>query len=112
MLENKGKNLGAVGITKFKSRSFEAWQKSNMGYLFPVPPSTPLNERPYMQRPGGSVDGGDLKGKGLSGIAQARSYPKSEVDEKYEILEQEGSLVNFPFNRVGKAYSLPWNNNK
>ena len=24
----KGKNFGAVGITKFKSRSFEAWQKS------------------------------------------------------------------------------------
>ena len=26
--EAKGKNYGAVGITKFKSRSFEAWQKS------------------------------------------------------------------------------------
>ena len=27
--ETKNKNLGAIGITKFKSRSFEAWQKSN-----------------------------------------------------------------------------------
>ena len=51
--ENKGKNLGAVGITKFKSRSFEAFQKSGGKNLFPVDPSTPLEERPYMQRPGG-----------------------------------------------------------
>lgn len=26
--KNKGKNLGATGITSFKSRSFEDWQKS------------------------------------------------------------------------------------
>ena len=52
---NKGKNLGAIGITKFKSRSFEAFQKSGGKNLFPVDPSTPLEERPYMQRPGGAI---------------------------------------------------------
>ena len=52
--EMKGKNLGAIGITKFKSRSFEAFQKSGGKNLFPVDPSTPLEERPYMQRPGGN----------------------------------------------------------
>ena len=52
--EMKGKNLGAIGITKFKSRSFEAFQKSGGKNLFPVDPSTPLEERPYMQRPGGA----------------------------------------------------------
>ena len=50
---NKGKNLGPVGITKFKSRSFEAWQKSGGKNLFPVDPSVPLEERPYMQVNGG-----------------------------------------------------------
>ena len=59
--ESKGKNFGAVGITKFKSRSFEAWQKSGGKNLFPVDPSTPLEERPYMQRSGGRADGEDLK---------------------------------------------------
>ena len=59
------KTYGAVGITKFKSRSFEAWQKSGGKNLFPVDPSTPLEERPYMQRSGGSADGNDLKKKGL-----------------------------------------------
>ena len=54
---NKGKNLGAIGITKFKSRSFEAWQKTGGEHLFPVDPSVPIDKRPYMQRPGGSPDG-------------------------------------------------------
>lgn len=45
----KGKNLGAVGITKFKSRSFESFQKSGAKNLFPVGPDTPLDQRPYMQ---------------------------------------------------------------
>lgn len=58
---NKGKNLGAIGITKFKSRSFEAWQKTGGEHLFPVDPSVPLEKKPYMQRPGGSSDGEVLK---------------------------------------------------
>jgi len=32
---NKGKNLGKVGITSFKSRSFAEWQKSGGKNLFP-----------------------------------------------------------------------------
>lgn len=33
--KNKGKNLGAVGVTTFKSRSFSDWQKSGGKNLFP-----------------------------------------------------------------------------
>jgi len=51
--ELKKKDLGKIGITKFKSRSFESWQKSGQRHLFPVDPNTPLAEKPYMQRFGG-----------------------------------------------------------
>ena len=33
--KNKGKNLGKNGITTFKSRSFDDWQKSGGKNLFP-----------------------------------------------------------------------------
>lgn len=61
---NKGKNLGATGITSFKSRSFADWQKSGGVNLFPVDPNSVKSEKdlPYMQRPGGMADGSDLKG--------------------------------------------------
>eukprot|EP00584_Thalassiosira_punctigera_P006972 CAMPEP_0172528552 /NCGR_PEP_ID=MMETSP1067-20121228/2914_1 /TAXON_ID=265564 ORGANISM="Thalassiosira punctigera, Strain Tpunct2005C2" /NCGR_SAMPLE_ID=MMETSP1067 /ASSEMBLY_ACC=CAM_ASM_000444 /LENGTH=162 /DNA_ID=CAMNT_0013312487 /DNA_START=106 /DNA_END=595 /DNA_ORIENTATION=+ len=61
---NKGKNLGKVGITSFKSRSFSEWQKAGGKNLFPVDPTKvkSLDEIPYMQRAGGSADGTDLKG--------------------------------------------------
>ena len=98
---NKGKNLGKVGITKFKSRSFEAWQKSGAGHLFPVDPSTPLDKRPYMQRKGGTVDGEDLKKKGLVGRGQARAFALNEADIKYDTLEKEGKLKSTPF-------TMPW----
>merc|ERR1711997_795111 len=57
-----GKNLGKVGITSFKSRSFTDWQKSGGKNLFPVDPRTvkDLKEIPYMQRAGGSADDSDL----------------------------------------------------
>jgi len=99
---NKGKDLGAIGITKFKSRSFEAWQKTGGTHLFPVDPSVPLEKKPYMQRPGGSPDGEDLKKKGiLQGKDQAKFVSKTDVDEKYEKLEKEGKLRSSPF-------SIPW----
>ena len=62
--KNKGKNLGQVGITSFKSRSFSDWQKSGGKNLFPVDPTKvkSQSEIPYMQRAGGSADGSDLKG--------------------------------------------------
>lgn len=98
---NKGKNLGAIGITKFKSRSFEAWQKTGAEHLFPVDPSVPLEKRPYMMRPGGSPDGEDLKQKGLKGKDQGKFSSKTEIDVKYEKLEKEGKLRSAPF-------SIPW----
>lgn len=56
-LKAKG-NLGALGTTKFKSRSFEAWQKAGGKHLFPVDPkTTPYEERPYMQRKDGDWEG-------------------------------------------------------
>ena len=63
---NKGKNLGKVGITSFKSRSFSDWQKAGGKNLFPVDPNSvkSQDEIPYMQRAGGSADGNDLKGGG------------------------------------------------
>ena len=67
---NKGKNLGKVGITTFKSRTFMDWQKAGGKNLFPVDPNKVKNpkEIPYMQRPGGSADDSDIaKGKGLFG---------------------------------------------
>merc|ERR1712232_1004281 len=59
----KKKNLGAVGITSFKSRSFADWQKSGGKNLFPVDPRTVKDpsQLPYMQRPGGMPDDSDLK---------------------------------------------------
>lgn len=62
--QNKGKNLGKVGITSFKSRSFAEWQKAGGKNLFPVDPTKVKSEDeiPYMQRAGGSADGSDLKG--------------------------------------------------
>ena len=61
--KNKGKNLGKVGITTFKSRSFADWQKSGGKNLFPVDPRSVKDpsELPYMQRPGGAADDADLK---------------------------------------------------
>eukprot|EP00600_Ochromonadales_sp_CCMP1393_P009151 CAMPEP_0174973538 /NCGR_PEP_ID=MMETSP0004_2-20121128/11300_1 /TAXON_ID=420556 /ORGANISM="Ochromonas sp., Strain CCMP1393" /LENGTH=218 /DNA_ID=CAMNT_0016224003 /DNA_START=53 /DNA_END=706 /DNA_ORIENTATION=- len=109
---NKGKNLGAVGITKFQSRSFEAWQKSGMGYLFPVDPkSTPLEKRPYMQRRDGSFDGDDLKKKGLVGTGWGKVSQRTTVDEKYDKMEMEGKLVLYPF-AITAPFALPWNDNK
>jgi hypothetical protein len=61
--KNAGKNLGKVGITTFKSRSFADWQASGGKNLFPVDPTKVKNakEIPYMQRPGGAADDSDLK---------------------------------------------------
>ena len=102
--KDKGKNLGAVGITKFKSRSFEAWQKSGGKNLFPVDPNTPEEEKPYMQRKGGKADGSDLKKKGLFGRGQGVGI-ESKVDDKYDKLEKEGKLKSTTF-------EMPWSNSQ
>lgn len=36
--KDKAGNLGRVGVVRFKSRSFQAWQESGAGHLFPVDP--------------------------------------------------------------------------
>lgn len=48
--KNKGKDLGKVGITSFKSRSFSDWQKSGGKNLFPVNPTKVKDKKdiPYM----------------------------------------------------------------
>ena len=87
--EEKKRNYGAMGVTKFKSRAFEAWQKSGSGHLFPVSSDTPLEARPYMQRVGGSADGEDLKKRGINPKGQATPSAKNDADIKYEQLEKE-----------------------
>lgn len=64
--EKKKRANGLMGTARFKSRSFEAWQKAGGVHLFPVDPNkTSYEERPYMQRRGGDWEGNDLKQKGL-----------------------------------------------
>ena len=83
--ELKLKKMGALGATKFRSRSFEAWQKSGGKHLFPVDPTTtPYEERPYMQRKNGDWEGKDLAAKGIKGAGQGQAYQKLKVDEIYE----------------------------
>lgn len=68
--KGKGKNLGQVGITSFKSRSFAEWQKAGGKNLFPVDPKKVKDpsQIPYMQRPGGMPDDSDLKKKPAFGM--------------------------------------------
>merc|ERR1712151_1003189 len=87
--KNKGKNLGKVGITSFKSRSFADWQASGGKNLFPVDPRSvkSQSEIPYMQRAGGSADGSDLtpQKKGffaIFGNKQKKNEKEPETEEK------------------------------
>lgn len=98
--KNADKDLGKVGITKFKSRSFEAWQKDGQRHLFPVNPSTPTNEKPYMQRTGGSWDGGDLKG--VANVkGQATPMKVTAADRKYEESLKPKPVVAAPVDKKG-----------
>lgn len=80
--KNKGKDLGKVGITSFKSRTFAEWQKAGGINLFPVDPNSVKSQKeiPYMQRQGGSADGDDLKGgkkkKGLFNFGGKKKVPE------------------------------------
>merc|ERR1719384_2549946 len=84
--KNKGKNLGQVGITSFKSRSFADWQKSGGKNLFPVDPRSVKSEKdlPYMQRKGGSADDSDLKKKkrGFFSFGAKKKEPEPEPEPK------------------------------
>mmetsp|Transcript_1253 Transcript_1253/g.2718 ORF Transcript_1253/g.2718 Transcript_1253/m.2718 type:complete len:157 (+) Transcript_1253:152-622(+) len=76
----KNKNLGANGITKFKSRSFSEWQKAGGVNLFPVDPkkAKKASDVPYMQRPGGMPDDSDLlpKKKGGFSFGKKKAAPQ------------------------------------
>jgi hypothetical protein len=79
--ELKKKQNGALGTTKFKSRSFEAWQKSGGKHLFPVNPNeVPYEERPYMQRKDGDWEGNDLQKKGLKARGQGIAGIRNSLD--------------------------------
>eukprot|EP00980_Cylindrotheca_fusiformis_P006712 scaffold1398_cov116-Cylindrotheca_fusiformis.AAC.29 len=81
----KGKNLGKVGITSFKSRTLADWQKAGGKNLFPVNPKTvkDQSEVPYMQRAGGMPDNSDLNKKssfGLFGGKKKKAEPEPEPE--------------------------------
>ena len=104
-LKKKG-NLGALGTTRFKSRSFEAWQKSGGKHLFPVDPrTTPYEERPYMQRRNGDWEGQDLESKGYKGTGQGAKGKRLAVDSVYEVAKKEGRLDSAS---ILGGIPLPW----
>ena len=106
--EDKKKKFGANGTTKFRSRSFEAWQKAGGKHLFPVDPlTTPYEERPYMQRKDGDREGKDLIKRGISGAGQGKAEKKLKLDEVYEEAKAAGKLNSISI--FGGA-SLPWTN--
>merc|ERR1711871_1335606 len=104
-LKAKG-NLGAMGTTRFKSRSFEAWQKSGGKHLFPVDPrTTPYEERPYMQRRNGDWEGKDLSAKGYKGKGQGLAGKRLAIDSVYEVAKKEGRLDS---PSILGGIPLPW----
>lgn len=104
--EAKLKANGALGATKFKSRSFEAWQKAGAKHLFPVDPNTAkYEERPYMQRKDGDWEGNDLKKLGLKGQGQGEARKRMKLDDLYDDYSKEGKLNSASI--FGGA-NLPW----
>lgn len=100
------KNLATMGTTRFKSRSFEAWQKAGAVHLFPVDPKTvSYEERPYMQRKGGDWEGKDLSQLGLEGKGQGTASKRVDLDNIYEKAKAEGKLDSVSI--FGGA-KLPW----
>jgi len=105
-LKRKG-DLGKIGATRFKSRSFEAWQKSGGKHLFPVDPrTTPYEERPYMQRKGGDWEGADLDRKGLKGLGQGLASARNGLDNLYEGRKKAGQLDSASI--LGEGAGIPW----
>ncbi|CAM9282613.1 unnamed protein product [Chrysoparadoxa australica] len=102
------KNLGKMGVTRFKSRSFAAWQEAGSPHLFPVDPAKvksgeiPMKDVPYMQR-GGAWDNSDLKGKAKRG-ADKMSWNQRDKDYANggEKAQQSSSIF-------GYGSGMPWN---
>merc|ERR1719157_500965 len=91
-----GKNLGKVGITSFKSRTFDEWQKAGGKNLFPVDPKKVKNasEIPYMQRAGGTADDSDIKKKKKGGFSFMKAK-KKEPEPKKEPEKKAGKFWSF-----------------
>mmetsp|Transcript_31644 Transcript_31644/g.32236 ORF Transcript_31644/g.32236 Transcript_31644/m.32236 type:complete len:227 (+) Transcript_31644:70-750(+) len=104
--EKAKKKLGAMGTTRFKSRSFEAWQKSGGKHLFPVDPrTTPYEERPYMQRKDGDWEGKDLEKLELKARGQGVSSKRNQLDDVYEKAKADGKLDSMS---IFGGKPLPW----
>lgn len=104
--DEKERKKNEFGTTRFQSRSFEAWQKAGAVHLFPVDPTTAsYEERPYMQRRGGSWEGKDLKKLGMEGKGQGAPQKRLELDNFYEKAKKEGRLDSASI--FGGA-NLPW----
>jgi len=94
-----------VGITKFQSRSLQAWQEAGAKHLFPTDPTNKKKEElPYMMRRGGSWDGADIKGKG---VGQGKAFQRTKTDEEYEKKRKQGMLDSVS---IFGGQSLPWSN--
>eukprot|EP00953_Heterococcus_sp_UTEX-ZZ885_P041057 20958-Heterococcus_DN1.PRE.1 len=119
----KAKNLGAMGTTKFKSRSFQAWHEAGGKHLFPVDPKVcalnitykldttaantlvkagkvKLSEVPYMQR-GGAWDDSDL-------VKKEKGIKKQEWNKTDLQYARGGERANQSVNIFGKGANLPW----
>ncbi|CAM9487772.1 unnamed protein product [Phaeothamnion confervicola] len=110
-------NLGKLGVTRFKSRSFQAWHEAGGQHLFPVDPQKvkkgeiPLEKVPYMQR-GGAWDDSDLAGTKpkpkAAGIIGGKVVRKawSATDKAYA---NGGEAAQQSANIFGRGAALPWN---
>ena len=93
----KKANLARVGQNRFRSRSFEAFQKAlekgDAGHLYPVDPNDykkgkiKYEDIPYMQRPGGSWDNSDIKG--------AKKLKTNSYDAIYNDDKDDGKSSGF-----------------
>jgi len=100
------KKRNEFGTNRFQSRSFEAWQKAGAVHLFPVDPNTAsYEERPYMQRRGGSWEGNDLKKLGMKGRGQGAPQKRLDLDNFYDKAKKEGRLDS---PSIFGGAPLPW----
>ena len=107
MLQEKAAKKAAFGTTRFQSRSFEAWHKAGAVHLFPVDPRTAsYEERPYMQRRGGSWEGKDLDKLGLKGRGQGKAQKRLELDDFYEKAKKEGMYASKKKKKILHVFSV------
>eukprot|EP00953_Heterococcus_sp_UTEX-ZZ885_P026139 14148-Heterococcus_DN1.PRE.6 len=101
------KDLGTVGVIKFKSRSMRSFVADGTPHLFPVDPKAvqrgdiDTTHMPYMQRRAGSWDDADLAGK-VPGLHRKKWLP---YDKQYHAwAEKAAQSVNL----YGTRLNMPW----